>query len=973
MWDCVWQNGQPLMYRNWGQDITTNNKQVYLQFHSIDDMFSSLLRRSFASSWLANVLKNDKNLTFLEKYSNSNMEIGNATRFATFKKHTVMCGVISTRLSSFGQWMLVNCNENILHPMLVCEKRIPEQEIQHLQIRRARYECVHNGIYVKGFCFSFLRHLQKYCISYNIKIHLLKILLSKWSRSRTQTIGYGHFNDSHGWCAKRFSAKHIDHDVHNWYDDIKCNLKDINFWLCQSKLRLIQTKCIGDTQHRCSDGTCIMAHHVCDNIQDCRDNSDEESCSNVCTAGYSCFIECPNHYCHCNSNYIQTSNLCLRPYVWLQKWTYMQYSSLTLSAIETRDFSICPDGWSKCGLSGTGSCYPNTNICVFERTIFGDSKYCKNTEHLRNCMDHKCHSMFSCNLTYCIPFHMVCDGVVDCPDARDEEHYHCATLSCPGMFKCRHDDKCIHPNFYCDGIIHCLISQDDERFCGSCHTDCHCLGHTMTCYGLRDHLHVLNYTVNTLFIENTFIKFDLRYVNTNLIILNISRVTITSADIQNSINVQADLRYLIMINNSLSTLESYVFSNLTRLLYLVIEKNMIRFIDSYAFSGLNSIQYLNLTNLDIHVVGRCAFCGMATLREIDISNNNITQIHAGFLQFKNLIHSINISNNDIEYFDGNGINNNLLSLISNQNAICCYVNDLISSCKLIDITPICNLILMNDPISYACFLFSALILMINIYVIICRMSTNVNHFTLIQSLSFVHLLYVSYLLALITTHFWYKDTFPLRKQRWLQSVACELETFVFVLFLLQSKCSSMLLEINYVLVTKYSMTRHPLSKKAITYLLGLMWSINVTLAAVFSKYTESSDIYCTPYSITSKYKNIIYIAFTLFLTARGMFMVVCYAMILETVFRSAQGLRHVTSFHHHHRFRLLLTRSLVTIGAFVFASCSAAVAMFWKPLNKYQWLELCILIVGIPFNALIDPLQYTIVPQLRNCKQFKRK
>ena len=739
------------------------------------------------------------------------------------------------------------------------------------------------------------------------------------------------------------------------------------------KLTSNKTKCIDDTQHRCSDGTCIMAHHVCDNIQDCPDNSDEKSCSNVCTDGYSCFIECPNNYCHCNLNYIKISNICLPIYVWYQKWTYMQYLSLTLSTIETRNFSICPDGWSKCGLTGTGSCYPNANICVFERTIFGDSKYCENTEHLRNCLDHKCPSMFSCNLTYCIPFHMVCDGVVDCPDARDEKHYHCATLSCPGMFKCRHDDKCIHPNFYCDGNIHCLISQDDEQFCGSCHSDCHCLGQTMTCHELRNRLHALNYTVNTLFIEKTFIKFDLRDVNTNLIILNISKVSVTSADIQNSINIQAELRYLTLINNSLSTLESYVFSNLTRLHYLVIQKNKIGFIDSYAFSGLNSIQYLNLTNLYIYVVSRCAFCDMATLREIDISNNSITQIHAGFLQFKNQIHSLNISNNNIEYFDGNGIANSLRILISNQNAMCCYVKDLISSCKSIDITPLCEIILINDHGLYACFLFSALLLMINIYVIICHIATNVTHFTLIQNLSVVHLLYVSYLLVLIITHFWYKDTFPLHKQQWLQGMPCYLETLMFVLFLLQSKCSSMLLEVNYVLVTKYSMTKRPLSKKAITYLLGLMWSINVTLATVFSKYTESSDIYCTPYSITSKYKNIIYVIFSVFLTARGMFMVVCYAMILETVFRSSQGVRHATSFHQHHRFRLLLTRSLVTIGTFVFASCSVTVAMFWKPLNKYQWLELFILIVGIPFNAFIDPLQYTIVPRLRSCKQFKRK
>ena len=183
-----------------------------------------------------------------------------------------------------------------------------------------------------------------------------------------------------------------------------------------------------------------------------------------------------------------------------------------------------------------------------------------------------------------------------------------------------------------------------------------------------------------------------------------------------------------MINNSLSTLESYVFSNLTRLLYLVIEENMIHFIDSYAFSGLNSIQYLNLTNLYIHAVGRCAFCDMATLREVDISNNNITQIHAGVIQFKNSIHSLDISNNDIEYFDSNGIITNLHILIANQNTMCCYLRDLISSCKLIDITPLCKLILINNPSSYACISFTVFLLMINIYVIICHMAINVTKF-----------------------------------------------------------------------------------------------------------------------------------------------------------------------------------------------------------------------------------------------------
>ena len=971
MLECVWQNGQPLTYRNWVDDLFTRDNSVSLQFYSDDQIYWENLSRSFTISLFLYMYKNNPNLTFLEQHYAKQMFIDNRDNsdYGRLTGQTVMCGMISTEMHTYGKWMLVNCSKEMSYSV-ICEKRNETQKTRHLKLLRSDFECSHSEVYVHWFCFAFVKNLTETCMNITSTPLLNKYLII-WSLSRTHIIGYKLYNESYGMCTQRVCSKCTGHGRHDWHD-INCNPKIVKFWICRSAVHYVQSACIGNpTQFRCSDGTCIIADHVCDNIQDCPDNSDEKDCSNVCTAGNSCFTDCPKKDCHCNFNYIQLFSRCLPMYIWYQRWTYEHYISGRSQALETGEFATCPDGWSKCSPTETSLCYPNSNICVFERTIFGDSKYCRNSEHLRYCIDHQCPSMFSCNLTYCIPFHMVCDGVVDCPDARDEEHYHCATLSCPGMLKCRHDSKCIHPNFYCDGVIHCLISQDDERFCGSCHSDCVCSGHTMTCYELRNRFYALNYTVTTLFIEKTFVKFDLRNFNTNITVLNISSVTVLSADIQNSINIQTELRYLIMINNSLSMLESYVFSNLNCLLYLVIEKNMISFIDSYAFSGLNSIEYLNLSNLDIHVVGKCAFCDMATLKEIDISNNSITQIQAGVLQFSNPVHALNISSNDIEYYDSNGFINNLHILISNQNTMCCYARHLISSCESIDINSFCKLILMSDSSSYACLLFTVFLLVINIYVIIGHMSTKVNHFTLIQSLSFVHLFYVSYLLALTTTHFWYKDTFPLHKQSWLQSVPCHLESFVFVLFLLQSKCTSMLLEANYVLVTKYSMTKHPLSKKAIIYLLGLMWSINVTLAAIFSKYTESSDIYCTPYSITTQYKSIIYITFTVFLTVRGIFMAVCYALILITVHRSAQRVKHATSSSRQHRYHLLVARSLVTVGAFVLASCSVTVALFWRQLNKYQWLELFILVVCIPFDTLVDPLQYTIVPKLRSSTRFK--
>ena len=976
MWNCSWHNGQPLTYTNWADDMTTLNKHVSIQVYSHDRVVNVILPNSFAVPMLLNSYKNDTNFTFLKHHYDNKTDFSKVSSVGN--NHTVMCGMISTRIHTFGQWVLVDCNEERQY-MTICEKTLKTQEIKRSKLKRSSYECLHrNETYVGGSCFTFRTYQtwNQMSIVFREYISLLRLLymyLSKWSRGRTNVVGLSRHNASHAWCTMRACAKCTDHDVHDWWPPHpRCLLNTTQFWMEDSRIHLVQAGCTGNgSQYRCHDGTCIRSQYVCDNISDCPDQSDELRCKNVCTAGYNCFTDCPKSICHCSQTYIQLFNKCVPLYVWYEQWTLNHYVNLTSPELSTKEHTMCSDGWSKCNPTKDSPCYPNTNICVFERTIYGDPKYCQNTNHLKNCMRHQCPSMFTCNNTYCIPFHMVCDGVTDCPDGRDEEHYHCETLSCPGMLKCRHDGRCIHPNSYCDGVVQCLISQDDEQFCEQCPSGCHCIGQSMFCYKLRTPLPDRIYTVAGLFIEIMFGEFTLKASNPNLNILNISSVSITNSLIRTSINNQTELKSLTMINNSLSRLESFVFSNLSRLMYFVLEINRIHHIDSYAFSGLHSIRHLNLSNLDIHVLEGCAFCQMATLTTLDISNNYITKIDPETVKFSYLIYSLNISNNDIKYFENSGILNNVYSLISRQIAICCYASVIVISCKSVNVDIFCKLILVNDPTSYSCALFVTFLLMINTYVIICQMSSNVNHFTLIQNLSFANLCYILYLITLTTTHFWYESQFPLKHQTWVQSTPCNFATFAFVLFLLQSKCSLLLVEINYLLVTKYSLTRRPLGRKAIRYLLSSMWSINITMAALFSKYTKTGDIYCTPYSRSSPYKTEIYILYSLFLIVRGIFLVTCYALILTTVYKSTKNVQQAASLSKKRRFRLLMVKSVVTISVFILSSCSIAVTMFWVSLSRYQWVELMILMLGVPFDVLTNPFLYTI--NMQSCKQPKCK
>ena len=162
-----------------------------------------------------------------------------------------------------------------------------------------------------------------------------------------------------------------------------------------------------------------------------------------------------------------------------------------------------------------------------------------------------------------------------------------------------------------------------------------------------------------------------------------------------------------------------------------------------------------------------------------------------------------------------------------------------------------------------------------------------------------------------------------------------------------------------------------MGRKTIRYLLSSMWSINITIAGLFSKYTKTGDLYCTPYSRSSPYKTEMYILYSLFLIVRLIFLVICYAMILTTVYKSTKSVKQAASPSKQRRFRLLMVKSVVTINVFILSSCSIAVAMFWVSLTRYQWVELMILMLGVPFDVLINPFLYTI--NMQSCKQPKCK
>ena len=114
-----------------------------------------------------------------------------------------------------------------------------------------------------------------------------------------------------------------------------------------------------------------------------------------------------------------------KPISWNPKRTTVFNQFITQCSNDSLQTTLCNYGSSEC--------YSPHKICTFERDIYGNPVHCSDTEHLRYCASHQCPNAFKCHGSYCIPSHMVCDLIVDCPDGEDE--YNCDSLITQGMFR----------------------------------------------------------------------------------------------------------------------------------------------------------------------------------------------------------------------------------------------------------------------------------------------------------------------------------------------------------------------------------------------------------------------------------------------------------------------------------------------------------------------------------------------------------
>ena len=244
------------------------------------------------------------------------------------------------------------------------------------------------------------------------------------------------------------------------------------------------------------------------------------------------------------------------------------------------------------------------------------------------------------------------------------------------------------------------------------------------------------------------------------------------------------------------------------------------------------------------------------------------------------------------------------------------------------------------------------------------------HGILIQSLILSDSLYLGYMLLLLYVYLNYKSQFPLHSTLWMSSRVCDIATLLFATSLMQSKLTSFFIELNYLLLTKYSLIIKPLSRKKIIKILATVYCSVLILMCLFVVYSTNDSIYCMPFTrATDPVAWMIGIGVigAFFLLGSLFFSMYSYCGVIMAVYRSAKKTGRVEAAFSN--LKLLSIKAVLSVSARIGSTvgCVSLIIMhhFGIHFIGESKVDLYALMFIVPVEVFINPFVYTFLRQLK--------
>ena len=540
---------------------------------------------------------------------------------------------------------------------------------------------------------------------------------------------------------------------------------------------------------------------VCDNMQHCDDNTDEDFCDSApcppsrfrCLSGQCIGLE---HLCDSKSDCYDGSD------------------------------EVCAEGKQFVTTLPPAILHVDGKGRPFLRQM-NDSDECPLTH-------------FQCTQGFCLPIYLRCNGVDDCPNREDEAS--CESYTCSGFYRCRGSKACLHPDHVCDGLFQCP-QFDDELLCDrlACPDVCHCEGLAFVC--------TANFSASSYpalrYLDASGSGMTSGDLAHNLFLIHL-RLSDCRIDTQPTLELP-NLRQLDLSRNELTHIDINQFHPLKNLRVLVLFGNPLSAITNTESSGKGTLilQTINLSGASFHVFNGSALAGCPVLKTLNISWSKLTTISEGGFQSTPLLENVDVRGSPLKDFPSDVLRglDSLKVVHADNYKLCCKAMlpedfDLNKCHAKQDLLASCEDLLKSNVYRVFLWLFSSLSVVGNVGSFAARVylgnkSAGLGSFSIfVASLSMADFFMGIYLAIVGVADQIYRGEYLWYSDRWKESAVCKMAGF---LSLMSSEVSAFI--ICLITLDRFLALRFPLSSLHFSHgsaliACSIVWMVGIALATV---------------------------------------------------------------------------------------------------------------------------------------------